>query len=164
MSATDKDLSTPTRHTPIKATDLPEKEDKLPEPEKFVPCNLRPPSLTWREFYMKYDTIYVPPQSSPVAKYNKPPIPNAPLSPEGHHYIMPCNSDELCARALRKRNDAKRMQDCISYTEDMRNDTAAIVVEQEGRMALLEQECKQAHMLFNMYTGLLIDLKHKKMD
>ncbi len=87
--------SSPTSYEKIDPADLSTKKAEEPTNEKWIPCNLRPPSTTWREYFMRYNTVFVPPESPPPAKYDKPPVPNAILSPEGKHYIMPCNNDNV---------------------------------------------------------------------
>ena len=96
---------------------------------------------------MRYDKIYITPESPPVAKYDKPPVPNFPWLPEEQYYIIPSYNDELCGHALRKQNNAKHMLDGINYIKNMRKDTVAAFVEQCKRMALLEQE-KNRHTCY----------------
>ena len=162
MSTNNMPPSSPTIYAAINADDLPRKKQPPEKPEKYVPQTLRLLSPTWKDFFMSYDTMFIPPKSPPVAKYDEPPVPNAPLSPERHHLIMPSSDDEMCACALRKRNDVSKMDDCLRYLKDMQNNTAEIVVEQKGRMFLSEQENKQSQMLYNMYTGLIKDFKCKR--
>ncbi len=89
-------------------TGLDKKDDLAGGKSPVIPPNLRQPDLTFRDYNMRFDNMFWPPESPPVAKFTDPPVSDAPLSPNGHHYILPSNSDELCGRALRKRTDANK--------------------------------------------------------
>ena len=114
------------------------------------------------KYRMRYDSFFCPPDSPPVVKYAFPPVPGAPNTPEGNHYIFPSNSDEMCACALRKSTDVHTMEDEFKILKDWREYTEIKVADICERIESLEKEQDQAIALTNMYDHLLMIMKDKK--